>query len=88
MNDLKIEIVNDEVFTRTIKTKDGRTFEIREQKAFLHSENTPYPKEFNLKLYDAPAFKVGFYNLLSACYYIDKYNNLSLKNKLSLSKMD
>lgn len=82
---MKIEIVDTKVYERTFTPKDGRKpITFRTQKAFAQLDDKPYPVEFNLQLWDHPAFPVGHYNLLDLSFKIDKYGNLALKSSLSL----
>lgn len=82
---MKIEIVDEKVYERTVTPKDGRPpVKFRTQKAFAFLEDSPYPKEFNLQLWEHPPFPVGHYSLLDLSFKIDKYGNLGLKSNLSL----
>lgn len=82
---MKIEIVDEKVYERTITPKSGKSpITFRTQKAFAFLDDKPYPVEFNLQLWEHPAFPVGTYNLLDLSYRIDKYGNLGLKSFLIL----
>lgn len=84
---IKIEVIDTKVYERNFTRKDGKELTFRSQKAFAHLENRPYPVEFNLQLWDRPAFEPGTYYLTDKSFKIDKYSNLGLTSSLDLAKV-
>jgi hypothetical protein len=82
---LAIEIKSASIDERTITTKEGKKFEIREQSAWVDLGKA-YPQEIDVALEPgAPAYSVGQYELDPACLYVDRFGKLKL-GRIRLAK--
>jgi len=72
---------DDAVHARTGRTKDGRTYEIREQRFLLHLGDEV--RAVSVRLADGkPAYIKGVYTLLDDSFTTDHYGNVVIQKLL------
>lgn len=83
MFDLRIEVVSDEINTRSFTSREGKPLAFREQSVFFHLGDK-YPRPGILSLGDAPALAPGMYTLGPGSFDVNRYNQLTLSRRLNL----
>lgn len=84
---MKIEITDLEVFTRSIKSKDGKDYTFYTQKGWLHNGHS-YPVSVTIPVSGVTSgYNLGWYTLASDSFVVDRYENLFIKKRYTLIPM-
>lgn len=81
---MRVEVLSDRISERRGE-KDGKSYCIREQEAFLHQDGQKYPQRIVLSLGDSkPAYAAGMYALAPENFYVGRYGQIEVKRHLEL----
>lgn len=80
---LKVEIDSEEILSRSGVSKEGKPWNIREQKGYIVLPASKYPKEIKIRLEDnAPPYSKGYYTVSPASFYVGRFESLEIDLKL------
>jgi len=81
---IKVEVPSTEVFERSgVSSKTGKSYHIREQRAYAHLPSGKYPQEIIISLRDDQApYAPGLYQLDPMGFYVSRFKSLDYKLKL------
>jgi hypothetical protein len=81
----KIEVKSTEIRTHNGVSAKGRPWTMREQEAWCHFPNHPYPLLIKFSLKEgAQPYPVGFYSIATSSCEVNRYGNLAFKSELDL----
>ena len=76
--DIPVEIRSAEVMQKTVRSKEGKEFLIRDQVGWADLGKA-YPQEIRIPLESgSDPYRPGKYVVHGSCLYVDRYKNLSL----------
>ena len=74
----KVEIKSADVDEFSGVSKNGQPFTIRNQEAWCHLPDDPYPSRMKINLGDRPSFPAGIYKISPSSFLIDRFGKLSV----------
>ena len=81
---IRIEIKSTDLRQKSGTSGRGKAYSFKEQSAWAHLPDKPYPVEIVLTRNDnEPPFAVGLYDLAPASFYVDGFGSLAIKPRLS-----